>query len=311
MEEIVKNNSFFSLSLFFLFSFFMVLLFFQSVEAKQPGDKDKVNSSPLILQEMSWFEVKEYLKSSDMVIIPLGSTEQHGPHLPLGTDYLAAIEISKKISQKTGVLIAPIISVGYSSYHSGFPGTLSLKPETMEQVLFESVEYLLKYGFNRIMFLNFHGGNNIIQSKLILRINHHTKATAIAIGLGSPFQVHEDGEFFDWHAGKGETSAMLYLRPELVKLERAKKPVIRFTPKMKELKKLAEKHPDLMNAWIALIGTPVETGKGGASHQLSSNGVWSFSDPLSASAKAGEKSIQLWIQKAVNFINAWKLAKIK
>jgi Creatinine amidohydrolase len=110
-------------------------------------------NKPLVLQEMSWLEVQNYLKTSDMVIMSLGSTEQHGPHLPLGIDYFEALELSKMVSQKTGVLVAPIVIIGYSEYHSGFPGTLSLKPETMAQALNENIDMLLKYGFRRFMFL--------------------------------------------------------------------------------------------------------------------------------------------------------------
>ncbi|MCK4943941.1 MAG: creatininase family protein, partial [Candidatus Aminicenantes bacterium] len=241
-------------------------------------------SKALILQEMSWVDVQEYLKSSDMVIIPLGSTEQHGPHLPLGTDYYEAMEITKTISEQTGVIVAPVLWVGYSLYHSGFQGTLSLKPETMEQVLFETVEMLMKYGFDRFMFFNYHGGNNIVQSKVIHRINHTTEAIAISIGHGSTLQkeADEEEEFFDWHSGKNETSIMLYLRPDLVRMDRAKKPKITFTPKMKELRELAKKYPELLEVWSSLLGVPAITKKEGASHELSNNGIWSFSDPNEA-----------------------------
>jgi len=268
-------------------------------------------SKALILQEMSWVEVKDYLKTNRMVIIPLGSTEQHGPHMPLGTDYYEALEICKKISSQTGVVVAPVLWVGYSLYHSGFPGTLSLKPETMEQVLFETVEMLMKYGFDRFMFFNYHGGNNIVQSKVIHRINHTTRAIGIAIGHGSSLQKEADDEeeFFDWHAGKNETSIMLYLRPDLVKMDRAKKPIITFTPKIKELRELSKKYPELLEIWSSLLGIPALTKKGGASHELSSNGIWSFSDPNEASKKIGEQTVNKMLNKAVKFIKAWKLAK--
>ena len=264
---------------------------------------------PIILQEMSWVDVKDYLETNDMVIIPLGSTEQHGPHMPLGTDYYEAMGTSKIISEKTGVVVAPILWVGYSLYHSGFPGTLSLKPETMEQVLFESAEMLMKYGFRRFMFFNYHGGNNVVQQKVIHRINHTTEAVAMAIGHGSSIQTGGEGEFFDWHAGKGETSIMLYLKPELVRMERAEKPEIHFTPRMKELAELAKKHPELTNVWSSLFGVPVETKKGGASHELSSNGVWSFSHPNTATKEIGEATINRMVNNAVKFIEAWKKAK--
>ncbi len=142
-----RNKAFSNLKLFFIVSiiFFFGTLLFAQEEGK-----------PLILQEMSWTDVRDYLKTNDMVIIPIASTEQHGPHLPLGTDYYEATGISKLISARTGIMMAPVLLSGYSEYHSGFPGTLSLKPETMEQVLFETAEMLMRYGFRRFMFFNYH-----------------------------------------------------------------------------------------------------------------------------------------------------------
>ena len=65
------------------------------------------NDDPILLYEMTWVDVQSYLEKNDMAIIPLGSIEQHGKHLPTGTDYFAALELSKRISAKTGVLVAP------------------------------------------------------------------------------------------------------------------------------------------------------------------------------------------------------------
>jgi len=263
---------------------------------------------PLFLQEMTWPDVGEYLKSSDMVIIPLGSTEQHGPHLPLGTDYYLATGALEKISARTGVVVAPILLVGYSEYHSGFPGTLSINPDTMVQVLFESAQMLLKYGFRRLMFYNSHGGNNIVQQKIIHKINQETEAMAVAIGYGGSIQV-EDEEFFDWHAGIEETSDMLFLKPGLVRMERAEKPEIHFTPRMQELLALSKTNPELLELWTSLFAAPVETKKGGASHELSSNGVWCLGDPKQATKERGEKDVLGQVERAVTFIEAWKQAK--
>ncbi|NOR22706.1 MAG: hypothetical protein GQ476_08495 [Candidatus Aminicenantes bacterium] len=288
----------------FLFMVSIIFFFGTLLFAQEEG-------KPLVLQEMTWTDVRDYLKTSDTVIIPLGATEQHGPHMPLGTDYYEAMGMSKLISARTGVVVAPVLLAGYSEYHSGFPGTLSLKPETMEQVLFETAEILMKYGFRRFMFFNYHGGNNIVQQKIIHRINHKTESIATSIGHGSPIQEsgEEEEEFFDWHAGVNETSIMLYLKPELVKMERAEKPDIRFTPQMQDLMKLAKKNPDLMNVLDSLFGVPSETKKGGASHELSSNGVWSFSDPKKATKEIGEKTVSRMVERAVKFIEAWKKTK--
>ncbi len=269
----------------------------------------QAQEKPLVLQDMTWPDVQEYLKTSDMVIIPLGSTEQHGPHLPLGTDLYEALGMSKMISARTGVIVAPVVHVGHSYYHSGFPGTLSLTPETFGQVLFETAQMLIKYGFRRIMFFNYHGGNNVVQQNVIHRINHNTEATAVAIGHGGPLQEDDEGEFFDWHAGKSETSIMLYLKPELVRMERAQKPHIHFTPRMEQLRELSKKNPDLEHVWHSLFGVPAETKKGGASHELSSNGVWSLSDPKLGTKEQGQKEVEQMVETAVKFIEAWKEVK--
>lgn len=266
--------------------------------------------NPLILQEMTWPEVKQYLAHTDMVIIPLGSTEQHGPHLPLGTDCFEAFEMSKQISARTGVLVAPVIMIGYSPYHSGFPGTISIRSETLEQVLFESAEYLIKYGFRRIMFFNYHGGNNPTQAHLIERINQSTEAVAISIGEGSPIQNHAPVDSFDYHAGVDETSIMLFLHPERVRKDKIQKPEMHFTPKMQELMYQSIENNQLSSVWDLLIGVPVETKKGGASNELSSNGVWTLKDPKMATADKGKTLTHDIVDNAVKFIESWKKVKI-
>jgi creatinine amidohydrolase len=262
----------------------------------------------LVLQEMSWTDVAEYLKTNDMVIIPLGSTEQHGPHLPLGTDFYEAMGMSKKISAKTGVVVAPVLLSGYSIYHSGFAGSLSLKPETMEEVLFETAEMLMKYGFRRFMFFNYHGGNRIVESKVIHRINHTTEAYAVAIGAGASFQTYSDDikGVYDTHAGIYETSIMLYLKPELVRMDKAEKPMFKPSPKIEEIIELGRKNPELYTLLSSIQGVPEETKKGGASHELSNNGIWSTADPKRATKKRGEKTVNAMVEGAAKFIEAWK-----
>ncbi len=298
-----RNKAFSNLKLFFIIS---IILFFGTLLYAQEKGK------PLVLQEMSWTDVRDYLKTNDMVIIPIASTEQHGPHLPLGTDYYEATGISRLVSARTGVVMAPVLLAGYSEYHSGFPGSLSLKPGTMEQVLFETAEMLMRYGFRRFMFFNYHGGNNIVQQNIIHRINHTTEAIAVAIGHGSPIQkgrYQGKDEVGDDHAGIGETSLMLYLKPELVKIERAERPKATYNNKLQALWMLSQQYPDLLMVFHSLRGVPVETKKGGASHELYSNGIWSFSDPKEATKERGEKQVKGMADYAVKFIEAWKKTK--
>jgi creatinine amidohydrolase/Fe(II)-dependent formamide hydrolase-like protein len=98
-----------------------------------------------------------------------------------------------------------------------------------------------------------------VKGRVLENLNQTSQATAVAIGYGGPIQKDESQEFFDWHAGVEETSMILYCEPRLARMERAEKPVIHFTPRMEELRELAKKNPDLMTAWNALLGTPVDS----------------------------------------------------
>jgi len=269
----------------------------------------QTNEEPLLLTEMTWVEVQDYLEDNDMAIIPLGSIEQHGRHLPIGTDYFSAIEISKKISAEAEVVVVPVLLVGYSEYHSGFPGTLSISPETMEKVVFECIESLIKHGFKRFMFFNAHGGNNIVQENLVHRVNSTTSANAVSIGVGSPIWPTEGIDYFDWHAGKFETSLDLCLFPDLVQLEKAEKPIIHFTEEMEKMKLLSEDYPELNRIWEGSMFLPKESGKGTAVHEVSSNGVISLNDPKDASIEYGKPFLNDIVKNAVALINAWKLVE--
>jgi len=188
---------------------------------------------------------------------------------------------------------------------------LSLKPETMEQVLFETTELLIKYGFRKFMFFNYHGGNRVVEQKVIHRINHTTEAVAVAIGYGASFQEYEpiQGADYDAHAGIGETSLMLYFHPDLVRLERAKRPRLTNTAQVKELQKLIREDPELRDVLDALRYVPEETGKGGASHQMSSNGIFSSANPKKATSEQGKEQAFRMAERAAKFIEAWKKAK--
>jgi creatinine amidohydrolase/Fe(II)-dependent formamide hydrolase-like protein len=99
---------------------------------------------------------------------------------------------------------------------------------------------------------------------------------------------------------------MLYIEPELVRMDRAVKPEIHFSPRAQKYLLRGRKNPELMGIFWSLLGIPEETGKGGASHQISSNGVWSFSDPKEAKKEIGERFITQRVDHAVKLIESWK-----
>src|SRR5689334_18916125 len=114
------------------------------------------------LPHMSWPEVEDLLKRTDMVIIPVASLEEHGPQGPIGTDFLNGVEEAKLIAQKTDVLVAPVLMPGISPYHMEFPGTITISHETAQRVYFEAVQSLIHHGFRRILFMNAHTGNQFL-----------------------------------------------------------------------------------------------------------------------------------------------------
>ena len=80
----------------------------------------------VLLYKLTWPEVKEYLEKNDLILFPTGSTEQHGKQLAEDNDAFTALEVSKRVAEKTGVLVAPVMPFGYSPHHMGFPGSITL-----------------------------------------------------------------------------------------------------------------------------------------------------------------------------------------
>jgi len=183
----------------------------------------------LLLGECTWVDVKKYLEQSDLVLLPVGSTEQHGPHLPLDTDTYDAVWICKRVAEVLkeegiGVMICPPLYFGVSLHHMDFPGTVSLMPETLSAVVFDICSSLYRHGFRKFVIVNGHGGNRPALNAAAQNLKAAYPDILVVIetfGLVSDV-ISEILETKEWdiHAGEIETSTSLYNREDLVRKDR-------------------------------------------------------------------------------------------
>lgn len=173
--------------------------------------------------ESTWVDVRDAIASGASAIVPLGSTEEHGPHVPTG-DYMVVDEIARRTALATGDLVVPTLPFGYSEYFRHYPGTLTLRPETLAAVIEDVVSSLTTYGVERIALFNGHSGNAPIVELLSRRLR---RTSGLVLFTLAPFEImkavaHEvyGADVTLSHGGEPMGSLMLALAPDLVRLDR-------------------------------------------------------------------------------------------
>ncbi|KYZ74874.1 creatinine amidohydrolase [Anaerosporomusa subterranea] len=173
------------------------------------------------LQELTWEDVADYLQEQDIILFPIGSTEQHGPAGPLGVDSYAAISVAEDTARKTQVLVAPPLWYGDSPHHLGFPGTISLTTETLVAVAKDVIRSLAKHGFKKIILLNGHKGTNLAALTTACRGLHEYELPDVFLALADPLflakGISHIKESVEHHAGELEISHVWYKYPSLIK----------------------------------------------------------------------------------------------
>src|SRR3990172_9182400 len=180
---------------------------------------------------MTWPEVREELsRGRTTVVVPFGAVEQHGPHLPLGTDAIFGDEIGLAVAERLDAFLAPTVRVGFSPHHMAFAETLTVDEETFQAVARSIVRALAGHGFRRIVLLPTHGGNFRPLGAAVSRLAPAGGGKGVTfpdVGvllnaiLPAPPALGVTPAEGGVHAGEWETSMMLALRPELVRMERA------------------------------------------------------------------------------------------
>ncbi|MCJ7623127.1 MAG: creatininase family protein [Anaerolineaceae bacterium] len=174
-----------------------------------------------LLERMTWPKIRKAFEQTTFVVIPIGSTEQHGPHLPLGTDFLVAHELASRVMAHAEVIVTPTLPFGYAKYHTVFPGTLSLSETTLARALIDICEDLLKYGTTHILFINGHGGNKGALRRCGEWLREKCIPMAVACWWEMTGVVNPEWQQVG-HADYIETAAILALDPTLADMAKAR-----------------------------------------------------------------------------------------
>jgi len=233
------------------------------------------------------------------VILPLGATEQHGAHLPLGTDSFRAAALADRLADALGdALVAPVLPIGCSDEHTGFAGLIGLDHATLARIAEDIARRVAAWGVRRLVLLSAHGGNAAALERARTRLDADGVPLTVVIccaaaSLGQALQAvaAADGispEARGLHAGEGETSEMLHLRPDLVRIEHARAGYVGPSPGL--LDELRQKGVRAV-APGGVLGDPrCASARRGARYLEAQLGVWR--EHLGAASAGGGGSVE-------------------
>lgn len=252
------------------------------------------------IADLTYVDIQEYLQTKDIVLVPMASTEQHGPHLPLKTDTVTAEEVSRRVAAQIEVLHTPCLWTGYSPQHMHQPGlgrgTITIRPETLLNLMYDVARSLIHHGFNRIVFVNGHGSNVKVVDPVLRKLRYETGAL---IGFVKPYMENYVGlmkgllenppeETPGWHASELETSQMLandvIHGTQLVRMERAEKTLAHIPAFLPSTFGKKDGLPDVQFDGYTYFTFPMDH------HEFIESGT--IGNPLRATAAKGEEAFR-------------------
>jgi creatinine amidohydrolase len=216
------------------------------------------------LSELTWPEVEARAKANPVVILPIGTIEAHGPGLPLDVDAHTVDAIAVAVGEQTGALVASTMPYGYSSTWTHYPGTLSLKAETLDRVIADILESMIRTGFRKLFLLNGHRHNYSVMETVARSTmdRFHAEAPDLVLATGSYWEIareeinllRKSARGGMAHACELETSLQLYLRPDRVNAD-----AIRRADRLPAGWDLGDHQPPVL-LWRAWIGPGKHSG---------------------------------------------------
>ena len=250
------------------------------------------------LYELTWKQAKTALQETTTAIIPTGSNEQHGPHLPLGTDWIVANEIATRLSDKTKAIVLPVVPYGYAEYHMDFPGTVYLDKDTLSILLMNLCRSLNKWNISRILFVNGHGGNIDTLHTVSMKIRKKYGMLTSAAQWWELLPAKIDGEFTETHGGPVETAMMRAINPKSVDMSAA------FVPKVKSLTKnidtISIVQSKFEDGFIRIFYRVRDVSEAGSMTEL--EGATDIKNFSTATPDAGEKFLDKVVNQLAKFI---------
>lgn len=168
----------------------------------------------MFLEKISWVQAQEYFEKKDIAIIPVGSTENHGSQLCLGTDFIIPRKLCEMMDERLDVLVVPTIPYGVGDQHSNFPGTITIGADGLYDLVTRIVNELYRFGIRKFVFLNGHGGNTPVLQRVCVDLDNKHALGALLNWWTIAGDLNP--QWKGGHGGAEETAAMLAIDPSCV-----------------------------------------------------------------------------------------------